>query len=977
MTPERWQQIKTVYEQAVALGLSERIAYVRNACASDQDLLREVESLLTYGDRAGTTFLRVPAANLLRPAAPPEQMPSCVGRRVGVYEIISELGRGGMGEVYRAVRADGQFTKQVAVKLVRGGFGSRFVLERFRNERQILATLEHPHIARLLDGGTTEDGNPYLVMELVEGERIDDYCRSHALSVTDRLRLFREVCGAVQYAHQRLVIHRDIKPSNILVTEAGEPKLLDFGIAKILDPSGSEETTQARPMTPEYASPEQIRGDTITTATDVYSLGVVLYWLLTGRSPYGVTSDTPLQLSRAIAETEPQRPSTAVLKPAKSYKDDASESVVNKGGNLPDVPPVKLHRQLRGDLDDIVMMALRKEPDRRYASVQQFAEDISRHLAGLPVSASKGSWNYRAGKFIRRHRVGVLTASVAALALAIGVGQIAREAHIARIERQRAENRFNDVHHIANSLIFDTDNAIANLPGSTAARKLVVDNAVHYLDTLAREAKGNLTLQRELANAYRKLGDVQGNPSQPNLGDTAAALESYRKSLAMSEALVHANPDSRDDQVALAFGYANFGSVLQAINGDLQDALSYETKALAMLEPLAQSNPADPNFLNALRGVHTSIGDIQAGNGAAPGLCDMDAALDNHRQALAIAERQLRDQPGDPRFRHNVASSYLKIGDDLVKLGDRTGALENYRKALAVFNTPPGSGDIRVIQLTYERMGNAEVMDGNVRDALKSYRAMAEMSQKALDEDPQNVLARSDLATAYSLHGNAVAASGDRRQGLALLNTGIDMLEKETARNPKFLFARRLLAMVSLLRGQVLLKSRNLVGALSDFRKSAAIDEASIAANLRDSNARSELAAANSKIADVLVARGDSDAAIDSYQKALVELEPFAHSAHPFVQAQYAVADTYSGLGVAYTSKASHGALPASRQVELLTQARSWFERSLAEWQRVPNPGKFSPSGFETAGPLAVTTKLSRCNDQLKNLENTTSAPIR
>ncbi|MBZ5679271.1 MAG: serine/threonine protein kinase [Acidobacteriia bacterium] len=316
MTPERWQQVRQVFDAAIALHAAERSTYLDKVCAGDSELRREVESLLFSDQEAGSGFLKTPVVDLRRSLAGTGPSSSRVGRRIGAYDILEEIGHGGMGEVYRAVRADGQFTKEVAIKLVRGGLGTEFVIERFRQERQILAGLDHPNIARLLDGGSTEDGIPYLVMELVRGTPIDQYCATHGLDISSRLKLFLQVCAAVQYAHQRLVIHRDIKPGNILVTEEGVPKLLDFGIAKILDPDASSETTLSHPLTPQYASPEQIRGEPITTATDVYSLGVVLYQLLTGHSPYPRNTRTPHELARAICDLEPERPSTVILKRA-------------------------------------------------------------------------------------------------------------------------------------------------------------------------------------------------------------------------------------------------------------------------------------------------------------------------------------------------------------------------------------------------------------------------------------------------------------------------------------------------------------------------------------------------------------------------------------------------------------------------------------------------------------------------------------
>ena len=315
MNPERWQQVRQILDRAIAAPDADRSAILESLCSGDAELRSEVESLLQSHERAGSVFLKTPVIDLNLPLTLPAN-PNRAGRRIGVYRLLEQIGQGGMGEVYRAERADGQYDKQVAIKFVRAGLDTASILDRFRHERQVLASLDHPNIARLLDGGTTDDGIPYLVMELIEGTPIDEYCDSQRLPVTERLKLFVQVCSAVQYAHQHLVIHRDIKPGNIIVTTEGVPKLLDFGIAKILDPAANSKTTVANPMTPEYASPEQIRGDPITTSTDVYSLGVVLYQLLTGRSPYPKETHAPHEFARAICEHEPDRPSAAVLRPA-------------------------------------------------------------------------------------------------------------------------------------------------------------------------------------------------------------------------------------------------------------------------------------------------------------------------------------------------------------------------------------------------------------------------------------------------------------------------------------------------------------------------------------------------------------------------------------------------------------------------------------------------------------------------------------
>ena len=314
MKTDRWQLVRAVLDEAIALPADKRSSYLDAKCANDIELRKEVDSLLHFHEQAGKEFLDTPAIDLKTLVPNATGKSNYIGRKIGVYMIVEQIGHGGMGEIYRAARADGQYDKQVAIKLVRVGLDTPYLVERFRHERQILASLDHPNIARLHDGGTTEDGVPYLVMELIDGIAIDQYCDEHELSIPERLQLFMQVCAAVQYAHQRLVIHRDIKPGNILVTKDGVPKLLDFGIAKILDPAAGTETTMVGALTPEYASPEQIRGEPITTATDVYSLGVVLYRLLTGKSPYPATTRTPHEFAKFICESEPTRPSMAVLR---------------------------------------------------------------------------------------------------------------------------------------------------------------------------------------------------------------------------------------------------------------------------------------------------------------------------------------------------------------------------------------------------------------------------------------------------------------------------------------------------------------------------------------------------------------------------------------------------------------------------------------------------------------------------------------
>jgi serine/threonine protein kinase/tetratricopeptide (TPR) repeat protein len=419
MDSERWQNIERLYHAALECEEGQRAAFLTRACGSDEALLQEVESLVFYGSRS-ERLIEGSALELVAPAIaadegdehdPASDECRMIDKKISQYRIVEQLGRGGMGEVYRAYRADGQFQKQVAIKFVRAGQESGSVIGRFKNERQILAGLDHLNIARLLDGGATEEGVPYFVMELVEGQPIDEYCDTHRLRMLARLQIFLQVCSALEYAHQHQVIHRDIKPSNILVTEEGVPKLLDFGIAKILDSgvvAGMDGLTQTmfRVFTPKYASPEQIKAEPITMASDVYSLGVLLYELLTGHPPYRLKTRAPAELEQAICEQDPLQPSVVVTRVEEEILADDStpaitpEEISRARGS----DPKQMHSCLLGDLDAIVMMALRKEPHRRYASVHDFSEDIHKHLEGLPINARPSTIAYRGAKFVRRHR---------------------------------------------------------------------------------------------------------------------------------------------------------------------------------------------------------------------------------------------------------------------------------------------------------------------------------------------------------------------------------------------------------------------------------------------------------------------------------------------------------------------------------------------------------------------------------------------
>src|ERR1051326_636844 len=440
MSAVEWKEIEEVFQAALEVAPADLNGWLTERCAADQELRREVESLLA-AERASSDFLSksdLPKAACLFLSDQTEM--TLIGRHIGPFKILKELGRGGMGVVYLAERDQNEFRQTVAIKLIRRGLDTDDILHRFRNERQILASLTHPNIGKLFEGGTNDEGLPYFVMEYIEGLPLLQYCDEHALSVADRLKLFRSVCAAVQHAHQNLIIHRDVKPSNILVTSDGEVKLLDFGVAKVLNPDltgGALAQTRAaaRVMTPEYASPEQVRGQHVTTATDIYSLGVILYELLTGTKPYKLKDNSPDELSRAICDSQPSKPSLAMAEFELQKADlrGDGQSTTNPHSEI------RNPKFLRGDLDNIILMALRKDPERRYKSVEHFSEDIRRHLEGLPVIAAKDTFSYRSGKLIKRHKLGFAAVLVIVMALLGGVGATLWQARRARQERDKAQ----------------------------------------------------------------------------------------------------------------------------------------------------------------------------------------------------------------------------------------------------------------------------------------------------------------------------------------------------------------------------------------------------------------------------------------------------------------------------------------------------------------------------------------------------------
>jgi len=775
MNPERWRQIKEVLHHAVDLAPSERTAFLDRSCNGDVEFRREVDELIAAASQAGE-FLETPALSV--PAAAEGLAASLEGSLVdavvGHYRVVDEIGRGGMAVVYKAIR-EGDFRQEVALKVMKRGMDTDDLLERFRHERQILAQLNHNHIARLLDGGTTDDSRLYFVMELVPGQPITDYCYQKGLSVEERLRLFLKVCGAVAYAHRNLVIHRDLKPGNILVTQDGDPKLLDFGIAKVLSPEGTGETAgitmaQARMLTPEYASPEQVRGERITTATDIYALGAVLYELLTGTKAHRISNTAPMELERIICLTDPVKPSEA--------------------GNG--------RTRLRGDLDNIVLKALDKQPERRYDYAEQLGEDIERYLEARPVMARPVTLRYRAVKFCRRNKTLTLAAAAVLLTLIGAVVVTSWQARVASRERAVAQRRFYQVRKLGWTLLNDIDPEIAPLSGATKAREKLLASSIAYLDALARDTEGDTALKRELAEAYEKVAEVRGISGVANLGLVELAEQNMRKALALREQVLAADPSSMDFRLDVSRTSRNLASM----SHDPAEAEALTRRALEIAQLAVQQDPDSVKARGALANAHYQIGEQLRAKQPQQAIDHFrqalslyrdpssislmhkkigamlingkqgEAALAEYRAAIDIDEETVRREPSNARSKLDLSYGYSDLGFVLSSLKRYPEALEQYRKAEAIraaqASTDPSNARARgaLVSVTW-RLGAVQVKAGDRRNATASFEKSLQLAEAFVRDFPGNPSARDDWMQAYAASGDAYMDWGLCREARA------------------------------------------------------------------------------------------------------------------------------------------------------------------------------------------------------------------
>jgi tetratricopeptide (TPR) repeat protein len=739
--------------------------------------------------------------------------------RVGSYRLVSQLGKGGMGEVWLAERADEAYSKKVAIKFISGFGGNREAAEWFRRERQALAKLEHPHIARLLDGGETADGRPYLVMEYVDGVPIDEYCEGKTLD--EVLDLFLQVCAAVEHAHRALIVHRDIKPANVLVTAAGESRLLDFGIAKEVAATEEEKaqqtTTQA--YTLHYASPEQMEGSDITVASDVYSLGALLYRLLSGRVPHADTNSALGQL-QAIQTTQPQKPSRVVLDNAK----------------IPDGERRRRARRLHGDLDDIVLKCLRREPALRYGSARELAEDIGRYRAHQPVLARKGSAAYRASRYLRRHWLGVAAAAAVLLTLAGGLYSTYVQKLEAERQRALAQKRFDLSRALVNEVLFEFQDELADVPGTIEARRRLVQQARKYLDRVAEDAQDDAGLLADLSRTERRLGEIAGDPIAPNIGDTTAAFQHYGKAVAQARRAVQLQPRNNEARVALARALYS-QATLYFWADDLSRAEKIHLEALPLARALAREAPsletrrqlsgtlmglADVYFWSskyelALKTYDEACAPMYGERSDSFGVRDAVAVcLTRRADALAwlerypeaekaiagarrMYERMRAEQPGNLNVVHSMLIVLNKQGEILGWMGKAQASLQAYSESLAIAEPmhrkdPADLRSARNLALAYNKHGDGLLEVKRFDEAISDYRKAREIIAAMWKNDPRQSEHERDYLISNHRIGIALVDSGRAAESVPYFDEEVAIARRRWEKAPSKAWARRDLA---------------------------------------------------------------------------------------------------------------------------------------------------------------------------------------
>jgi serine/threonine protein kinase len=895
-----WQALNRLLDAALSLPAVERASWLESL-NSEHDALKPVlRELLSRPDLAETgNFLN--SLPKITGGQPKPEAAAAPGDLIGPYRLVRMLGAGGMGSVWLAERNDDLLKRTVALKMPHLAGELTGLAERMARERNILAALEHPNIARLYDAGLASDGRPYLALEYIEGLPVERYCTEHQSSIRERLGLAMQVARAMAYAHAHLVVHRDLKPSNILVGGDGQVHLLDFGIATLLSNQIAEQKLLAdtsltrqvgAALTPDYASPEHIRGEPVSTTSDVYSLGVILYELLAGRRPYEFKGTDLLSLSQTIHSVEPCAPSEAT----------ADRTV---------------RRALRGDLDTIVLKALRKAPAERYATVAELADDIERYLHGEPVLAQPDRVAYRVVKFVQRNRVAAIAAVLVAVSLCGGMVATMWQAQRAVVQRRiaqaaqaRAERRFHEVRQLAHSILFDYHDAIKDLPGATPVRARLVHDALDYFDRLAKEARDDTMLQRELATAYERVGNIQGGTMFANLGDTRGALESEHKALSLREQIVAADPHNVAARRELALSERTVG-ILEWETGNIQQALQHVEGALTTLQAIAAESSSSVESRLELAKTYDYLGRILQEQG------EPANAQKEYATSVGILEKLRLAEPDNTQILRALSVVREQAGSALTVTGDLAGALAHHREALKLRErlaaaSPLNADYKRTVLVSWYNIGEVLSMLGDTRQALDSYRRDLEIAEGLLAADPKNEEYRGDVAYASIRVGDMLAALG----------------------RP--------------------------VGALGNYRRSLAMREADVRSDPTNLWKRSSLIEAHAKISGVLVA-GDPPAALAEANRTLALMEATDVDPQNAVIRSF-FAETYANLGDVHAALAAGGADSGTRW----RVAREMLRRAEVIWRALDERGALSSNDVKRRKAAAVSS--ARTEKHLRNV---------
>jgi eukaryotic-like serine/threonine-protein kinase len=957
MLRAKWDQAQRLFLDAADLPPADQSRYLDEACADDDELRAEVESLMRADRGSGQIIASVVEneATLLFDV----QLP---GERLGSYRVVREIGRGGMGAVFLAVRDDDQYQKQVAIKVVKRGMDTAEVLERFRYERQILANLDHPYIARLHDGGTTGDGRPFFVMEYVEGKPIDIFCAEHSLDTRARLRLFLHVCEAVAHAHRNLVVHRDLKPANIFVTAGGTPKLLDFGVAKLIGGNAGAGATAATTMammrlfTPEYASPEQVRGLPISTATDVFSLGAVLYELLTGTRARVLTGATLLEVDRAVCENEIKRPSLAAA-------------------------------NLDSDLDNIVLMAMRNEPDRRYTSADQFAEDIQRYLRGEPVLARQNSFGYRTRKFLRRNRwevaasavvfASLMTATVVSTAqsrraenerqAAVHERSLAeaesRKAELARqseatqrgiadqqrseaqlqrdeaeTQRARAERRITDLMDLANSTLFDVQSAIESLPGSVGPRRKIVKTTLDYLEHLEaevnQESAGNdQRIRVVLSGAYYKIGQIQGDSAVASFQDFEGARASFLKAETMLAPVYRARPKDPDLMLRWIEIEDSLADLVYRA-GQREAAVASFQKLLPLAHRLGELKPRDLTASKQEALLHWRIS-------VALHYSDPAKGLEHANRQVELMRGLILRFPEDAGLNQELGVGLAAAASAMTLHGELDRAADFYRQSIDIreqlLQSDAHNGTLqRALSVAY---GNyAAILGvpwspnlGRPAEARAASMKGVALARSLAAADPQDTTARLDLSGSLARLGSIEPEPGHEAESEAVLEEAVAIVEPIFKANPKSLSIASQISVAREYLGYRLQSVGRAAEAAAQFQTSLAEVEPFLSSG--NTTAFVQTIADLEALALLSASNGNQSTALDYARRALAAVEQYASTQDSPQRSDSRTSQQARALFVLASVHAKFNEWD---------EARRLAEKAQALWQPIRNAGVLS-----------------------------------